>query len=276
MSPPPRWPLSRPTSTGCMRSWPRPTPGPPASPPRFGPQPHRSHGDVRDEEMTGLFERDALMYAAARRRATLGEAVRRARLRAAGPRRGALRPGSARCAIGRLGVRDDDYEPLVIDWRAPAAAAFYRATPVEPMGVPGRRVPALLGLGSSASRTTSWCRRHPKTSSSWVMGRSWLLSPAAAVGRCATSWRPSRRTRTPRSGHLTRVVEISGGPGTGKTVVALHRAAYLLYSERRRFESGGILVVGPSAAYTAYIEGSCPAWARTRLRCAPWGTSSTG
>lgn len=54
------------------------------------------------------------------------------------------------------------------------------------------------------------------------------------------------------------VVEISGGPGTGKTVVALHRAAYLLYSERRRFESGGILVVGPSAAYTAYIERVLP------------------
>ena len=54
------------------------------------------------------------------------------------------------------------------------------------------------------------------------------------------------------------VTEITGGPGTGKTVVALHRAAYLLYSERRRFENGGILVVGPSAAYTAYIERVLP------------------
>jgi RecA/RadA recombinase len=54
------------------------------------------------------------------------------------------------------------------------------------------------------------------------------------------------------------VTEITGGPGTGKTVVALHRAAYLLYSDRRRFESGGILVVGPSAAYTAYIERVLP------------------
>jgi RecA/RadA recombinase len=54
------------------------------------------------------------------------------------------------------------------------------------------------------------------------------------------------------------ITEITGGPGTGKTVVALHRAAYLLYSDRRRFESGGILVVGPSAAYTAYIERVLP------------------
>ena len=56
----------------------------------------------------------------------------------------------------------------------------------------------------------------------------------------------------------TGVVEITGGPGTGKTVVALHRAAYLLYSDRRRFERGGVLVVGPSAAYTAYIERVLP------------------
>src|SRR3954453_17176768 len=54
------------------------------------------------------------------------------------------------------------------------------------------------------------------------------------------------------------VTEITGGPGTGKTVVALPRAAYLLYSDRRRFESGGILVVGPSGAYTAYIERVLP------------------
>ena len=54
------------------------------------------------------------------------------------------------------------------------------------------------------------------------------------------------------------ITEITGGPGTGKTVVALHRAAYLLYSDRRRFEAGGILVVGPSSAYTAYIERVLP------------------
>ena len=54
------------------------------------------------------------------------------------------------------------------------------------------------------------------------------------------------------------ITEISGGPGTGKTVVALHRAAYLLYANRRRYESGGILVIGPSSAYTAYIERVLP------------------
>ena len=72
------------------------------------------------------------------------------------------------------------------------------------------------------------------------------------------------------------VTEITGGPGTGKTVVALHRAAYLLYSERRRFESGGILVVGPSGAYTAYIERVLPSLGEeSASRCGRSATSST-
>ena len=98
-------------------------------------------GDVRDEEMTGLFERDALMYAAARRRATLEKQYEGLVFGRLDLGEEHSEPGEREVRhIGRLGVRDDDYEPLVIDWRAPAAAAFYRATPVEPMGVLRRRV----------------------------------------------------------------------------------------------------------------------------------------
>ena len=98
-------------------------------------------GDVRDEEMTGLFERDALVYAAARRRAMIDtqyEGLVFGRLDLGAEET----PAAERDVryIGRLGVRDDDYEPLVVDWRAPAASAFYRATPVDPMGVIRRRV----------------------------------------------------------------------------------------------------------------------------------------
>ena len=71
------------------------------------------------------------------------------------------------------------------------------------------------------------------------------------------------------------VVSISGGPGTGKTVVALHRAAYLLYSDRRRYESGGVLIVGPSGVFMRYIERVLPRWARPRSRCARSARSST-
>jgi DNA helicase IV len=97
-------------------------------------------GDIRDEEITGLFERDALMYAAARRRHTIDqqyEGLVFGRLDLEHATEGGAREVRH---VGRLGVRDDDYEPLVVDWRAPAAAAFYRATPVEPMGVIRRRV----------------------------------------------------------------------------------------------------------------------------------------
>ena len=61
------------------------------------------------------------------------------------------------------------------------------------------------------------------------------------------------------------VVSISGGPGTGKTVVALHRAAFLLYSDRRRYESGGVLVVGPSGVFMRYIERVLPSLGETAV-----------
>ncbi|HSP61139.1 MAG TPA: helicase, partial [Ornithinimicrobium sp.] len=102
-------------------------------------------GDPREEELAGLFERDALVFTANRRRASLEhqhEGLVFGRLDLDhGDADGA--PGAVDREVryvGRLGVRDDDYEPLVVDWRAPAAAPFYRATPVDPQGVLRRRV----------------------------------------------------------------------------------------------------------------------------------------
>ena len=99
-------------------------------------------GDVRDEEMSGLFERDALVFNAARRQASLStqhEGLVFGRLDLDHGSTMDLADREVRY-IGRLGVRDDEYEPLVVDWRAPAASAFYRATPVDPHGVIRRRV----------------------------------------------------------------------------------------------------------------------------------------
>lgn len=217
-------------------------------------------GDVRDEEMTGLFERDALVYAAARRRAAIEKQYE-------GLVFGRLDLGDMQTPaaerdvrhIGRLGVRDDDYEPLVIDWRAPAAAAFYRATPVDPMGVLRRRVLRCSGSTVIGAEDDLMVPEAPEDLV--VLGDGALIAALTrSRGRqmrdiVATIQRhQDEAIRAPSRG----VTEITGGPGTGKTVVALHRAAYLLYSERRRFESGGILVVGPSAAYTAYIERVLP------------------
>ena len=223
-------------------------------------------GDVRDEEMTGLVERDALVYLAARRRHDLdrqfeGLVFGRLDLDHSGsPHPERLDAASLEARyIGRLGVRDDDYEPLVVDWRAPAAAAFYRATPVDPHGVIRRRV-----LRCSADRVIGieddlMVPEAPEDLT--VVGDGALM---AALTRSrgarmrdivATIQRhQDEAIRAPARG----ITEITGGPGTGKTVVALHRAAFLLYSDRRRFESGGVLIVGPSPAYTAYIERVLP------------------
>jgi RecA/RadA recombinase len=211
-------------------------------------------GDVRDEEITGLFERDALVFNANKRRAILEtqyEGLVFGRLD--------LGPEREIRYVGRLGVRDDDYEPLVIDWRAPAAAPFYRSTPVEPMGVLRRRV--LRCKGSDVIGIEDDLMVPEAPDDLVVVGDGALL---AALTRTrgsrmrdivATIQRhQDEAIRAPARG----ITEITGGPGTGKTVVALHRAAYLLYSDRRRYESGGILVVGPSAAYTAYIERVLP------------------
>ena len=217
-------------------------------------------GDVRDEEMTGLFERDALVFAAARRRAMIDTQYE-------GLVFGRLDLGTEGSTaderdvryIGRLGVRDDEYEPLVVDWRAPAASAFYRATPVDPMGVVRRRVlrcrgPRVVGVEDDLM--------VPEAPDDIVVVGDGALMAALTRSRgrqmrdiVATIQRHQDEAIRAASRGVT---EITGGPGTGKTVVALHRAAYLLYSERRRFENGGILVIGPSSAYTAYIERVLP------------------
>ena len=220
-------------------------------------------GDVRDEELTGLFERDALVFNAARRRSTLdtqyeGLVFGRLDLDHALGREGAA-PDRETRYIGRLGVRDDDYEPLVVDWRAPAAAAFYRATPVEPMDVLRRRVLRCKGPDVVGVEDDLMVAEAPDDLV--VVGDGALL--AALTRSRGAQMRDIVATIQRHQDEAIRasargVTEITGGPGTGKTVVALHRAAYLLYSDRRRFESGGILVVGPSSAYTAYIERVLP------------------
>ncbi len=222
----------------------------------------RGTGDPREEEMTGLFERDALVYSASKRRASLEhqhEGLVFGRLDLTHGRDEADPDAREVRYVGRLGVRDDDYEPLVIDWRAPAAAPFYQATPVDPQGVIRRRVLRCSGEAVVGVEDDLMVADPPEDIV--VVGDGALM---AALTRSrgarmrdivATIQRhQDEAIRAPARG----VTEITGGPGTGKTVVALHRAAYLLYSDRRRYEGGGVLVVGPSAAYTAYIERVLP------------------
>ena len=161
--------------------------------------------------------------------------------------------------IGRLGVRDTEFEPLVIDWRAPVAAAFYQATPEEPMEVVRRRTIRSFGQRVTAVDDDLLIPEAAPTDMPVIGEGSLMADLARARGPAmrdivATIQREQdEAVRAPSSG----VTEITGGPGTGKTAVALHRAAYLLYRYRRRF-SGGVLVVGPSPVFMAYISRVLP------------------
>ncbi|WBQ02609.1 HelD family protein [Kribbella sp. CA-293567] len=223
-------------------------------------------GRVRDEEQTGLYERDVLVFAAARRIAELDaehEGLVFGRLDS--DLGDETEPVAAAAEleslyVGRIGVRDAEYEPLVIDWRAPAAEPFYRATATNRLKVVRRRVlrnkgPRIVGIEDDLLGPERAPADLP------VMGEGALMaSLSRARGHtmrdivATIQAEQDQAIRAPARG----VTVIGGGPGTGKTVVALHRAAYLLYSDRRRFERGGVLVVGPSAAFMAYIERVLP------------------
>jgi DNA helicase IV len=201
-----------------------------------------------------LVERDAMVFHAARRRHALDaehEGLVFGRLD--------LLTGATHY-VGRMGIRDDGSKPLVVDWRAPAAAAFYRATPADPLGVVRRRM-----IQSTREKVTGieddLLDPDAAPEGMRVVGDGALLaSLAKATGRgmrdiVATIQREQDDAiRSPASG----VTIVTGGPGTGKTAVALHRAAYLLYSDRSRFAGGGILVVGPSGVFVDYIATVLP------------------
>ncbi|MFE7336994.1 HelD family protein [Streptomyces griseus] len=165
--------------------------------------------------------------------------------------------------IGRIGVLDSDYAPLVIDWRAPAAAPFYRSTPKEPGRVVRRRVirskgRKVLGVEDDLMRPelTAYLdgERLP------VIGDGALM---AALGQARSHTMRDIVSSIQAEQDLVirapaaSVTEVTGGPGTGKTAVALHRAAYLLYQDRRRY-AGGILIVSPTPLLVAYTEGVLP------------------
>ncbi|SEP55677.1 HelD family protein [Streptomyces radiopugnans] len=165
--------------------------------------------------------------------------------------------------IGRLGVLDADYTPLVIDWRAPAAAPFYRATPVAPGRVVRRRVIRSRGrrvLGVEDDLLRPELTAYLDGEELAVVGDGALM---AALGRSrGHTMRDIVASIQAEQDEVIRapavsVTEVEGGPGTGKTAVALHRAAYLLYQDRRRY-AGGILIVSPTPLLVSYTEGVLP------------------
>ncbi len=222
------------------------------------------HGRARLGHEGGLVERDAMVFQAARRIAALDaahEGLVFGRLDLAAP--GADGPRY----IGRIGLRDADREVMLVDWRAPAASVFYQATAQDPAGVVRRRV--LRSKGKQVVGVEDeLLDAEAAPEGMAVVGDGALL---AQLARARDAYMHSvvatiqkeqdEAIRAPSRG----VTTIAGGPGTGKTVVALHRAAYLLYTDRRRFESGGVLVIGPSHVFMGYIERVLPSLGETTV-----------
>lgn len=164
--------------------------------------------------------------------------------------------------IGRLAVSDLDQEPLVVDWRAPVAEPFYRATGRQRMGLARRRHFATRGrqlLGIEDELFGEHALDLGEGAGLQGQGALIAALETARSGRLGdiVATIQGEQDEIIR-GPLPGVLVVQGGPGTGKTVVALHRAAYLLYTHRFPLEDQGVLVVGPNRLFLAYIEQVLP------------------
>nr|WP_306345669.1 AAA family ATPase [Actinomyces minihominis] len=176
--------------------------------------------------------------------------------------------------IGRAGLPDDEGGRLLIDWRAPASRPFYQATAVTPGGVVRRRHIATSGRTVTGIEDDVLDAEAAAQQGITFQGEGALMSALASA----------------RGGHMSDIVAtiqaeqdaiirsedqgivvVQGGPGTGKTAVALHRAAYLLYTHRERLERSGVLIVGPSRIFLRYIEQVLPSLGETGVVSIPFG-----
>lgn len=167
--------------------------------------------------------------------------------------------------IGRVAVADTDHEPLVVDWRAPVAEAFYRSTGRDPQGLVRRR--HFISRGRQLIGLEDEFFGDAAGSSVVEVGGRELRGQGALIAALETN-------RSGRLGDIVGTIQgeqdeiiraplpgvlvVQGGPGTGKTVVALHRAAYLLYTNRFPLDGQGVLVVGPNRLFLGYIEQVLP------------------
>ena len=173
--------------------------------------------------------------------------------------------GAGSYHIGRVAVASEDHDPLIVDWRAPIAEGFYRATGRDPQGLVRRRHfisrgRELLGLEDEFFGDAAGSR-HATVAGRELRGQGALVAAleTSRTGRLSDivgtiQAEQDEIIRAPLPG----VLIVQGGPGTGKTVVALHRAAYLLYTHRFPLDGQGLLVVGPNRLFLGYIEQVLP------------------
>lgn len=172
--------------------------------------------------------------------------------------------------IGRIGLSSTDHEPILTDWRAEAARPFYEATPSNHGDIVMRRHITLsfrnvVGVEDEVLDVHS-DQVGQASSAGTLTGEGALLASLSSrrTGKMTdiVATIQAEQDRIIRSA-MNRAVVVQGGPGTGKTAVALHRAAYLLYTHRRTLERSGVLVVGPSSAFLHYIDQVLPSLGET-------------
>ncbi|OWV03081.1 AAA family ATPase [Micromonospora wenchangensis] len=159
--------------------------------------------------------------------------------------------------VGRRHVTDDRGEPLVLDWRAPVSRSFYRASARDPQGIAVRR-----RFGFNAGALTSFEDEHLDRGEE--LGTASRILTAEIERPRVGPMRDIVATIQPEQDELVRAdladsICVQGAPGTGKTAVGLHRAAYLLYLHRERLRRAGVLIVGPNRAFLSYIAAVLPA-----------------
>jgi len=180
--------------------------------------------------------------------------------------------------IGRIGLTTEDLQRLMVDWRAPEAGHFYQATAFDRQGVRRRRHLILQGREVKAIEDDVLDASMLSDDES-LQGEGALLAAlnSKRTGRMSdiVSTIQSEQDRIIRSS-ISGALVVQGGPGTGKTAVALHRAAYLLYTHRDRLKSAGVLLVGPSSSFMKYIERVLPSLGETGVVMASVGRLMPG
>ena len=186
--------------------------------------------------------------------------------------------GGRRHYVGRIGLQDAQHREVILDWRAPLARAFYQATASRPMGLVRRRhidtrTRQVLGVEDEVLDLTALGSDDaPEASSGATVAAGELQGEGALIAAMSSA-------RDGRMGDIVATIQaeqdrivtssgrgvlvVQGGPGTGKTAVALHRVAYLFYSERERLERSGVLLVGPSRTFLRYVEQVLPSLGET-------------
>jgi DNA helicase IV len=178
---------------------------------------------------------------------------------------GAGGDGTARY-IGRIGLSDDEYDQMLVDWRAPAAEPFYRATAADPGDVVRRRHIQVKRREVIGVDDEVFDAGVTGDSAATLSGEAALLASLAEArtGRMSdiVATIQAEQDRVIRS-DARGILVVQGAPGTGKTVAALHRAAYLLYTHRDRLANSGVLVLGPNPTFLRYIDEVLPSLGET-------------